>query len=93
MWCVQKATGGKPNLNQGPVQATGIGAAPGRLLSWGGGGIFVYQKWPNQIFPIVSFVFSWSVQIGSCCNSAQQSNINATALLRSLLHWPRCTVL
>ena len=42
-------------------KAIHLGSCPGRLLSGVGGGVgsqqFVYQKWPNQIFPTAKFVF------------------------------------
>ena len=56
-----------PTPTSHPGFGGSIGAPPqGRLLSVGGGGggggfgtqKFVYQKWPDQIFPIVNFIFS-----------------------------------
>ena len=50
---------------------TAHGAPPGLLLSRGGDGgrgfwtqNLVYQKWPDQIFPIVNFVFSHDGHFG-----------------------------
>ena len=54
----------RPRLVVGPSNGC-LGPRPGLLLSRGGEGgrgfwtqNLVYQKWPDQIFPIVNFVFS-----------------------------------
>ena len=48
-----------------PVIGVGRGGG-GRMRKGGGGGtkIFVYPKWPNQIFPVVNFVFSHDAHFG-----------------------------
>ena len=59
-WRLQPPRTSDPQLKARPPQYS-----PGLLLSRGGGGgrgfwtqNLVYQKWPDQIFPIVNFIFS-----------------------------------
>ena len=62
---------GGGQTSQHPLGHWGTGWGPGLLLSRGGEGgrgfwtqNLVYQKWPDQIFPVANFVFSHDGHFG-----------------------------
>ena len=66
--CGQGRTAWVGRADRHPKEAAGEGPPPppplNHVLEERGGGGFVFQKWPNQIFPPVNFFFSHDGQFG-----------------------------
>ena len=62
--CLTTAPGHAVQHRWSSLKGGGGGVGQGSIRRGGGGGEGVYQKWPDQIFPTVNFVFSHDGHFG-----------------------------